>query len=64
MEHAGIESVYCRYMSTAVPAASTVADPHLRTARRVFLGALIYTGALTLFWLVLLVLGPERAPAP
>lgn len=35
---------------------------HLQTARRVFQGALLYTCAITLFWVVVLVLGPERAP--
>jgi hypothetical protein len=38
------------------------AERHLRTARRVFLGSLLYTSALTLFWVVVMVLGPERAP--
>ena len=38
------------------------ADHHLRTARRVFLGALLYTCLITVFWAVVLVLGPERAP--
>jgi hypothetical protein len=37
-------------------------DPHLRTARWVYRGCLAYTIAITLFWIVVLVLGPERAP--
>jgi hypothetical protein len=37
-------------------------DRHLRTARRVFQGSLLYTCAITLFWVVVMVLGPERAP--
>jgi len=38
------------------------ASPRLRTARRVFLGALFYTTAITVFWAVAMVLGPERVP--
>lgn len=34
----------------------------LRTARRVFLGSLAYTSALTLFWAVLLVVRPAHVP--
>ncbi len=34
----------------------------LRTARRVFLGSLLYTAGLTLFWAVLLVVRPEHVP--
>ena len=54
-------------MSAAPPAATasgnpSPADGHLRTARRVFQGALLYTCAITVFWVVVLVLGPERAP--
>jgi hypothetical protein len=46
-----------------VPEHPTLAgDPHLRIARRVFLGCLAYTAAITLFWVVLLVAGPARAP--
>jgi hypothetical protein len=44
------------------PAEPSDRERHLRTARRVFLGSLVYTCALTLFWVVVLVLGPERAP--
>ena len=45
----------------AVPR-SDAAEHHRRTARRVFQGALLWTCALTVFWAVLMVLGPERAP--
>jgi len=38
------------------------AEHHLRTARRVFQGSLLYTCGITLFWAVVMVLGPERAP--
>jgi hypothetical protein len=38
------------------------AEHHLRTARRVFQGALLWTCALTLFWAAMMVLGPEKAP--
>ena len=52
--------------AAAVAATETVppgpADHHLRTARRVFQGALLYTCGLTVFWVVVMVLGPERAP--
>ena len=44
------------------PAAPSSNAHHLRTARRVFQGSLLYTCAITVFWLVVLVLGPERAP--
>ena len=37
-------------------------SPALRTARLVFLGALLYTTAITVFWAVAMVLGPERVP--
>src|SRR5947207_9148479 len=37
-------------------------SPALRTARRVFLGALGYTTAITVFWAVAMVLGPARVP--
>jgi hypothetical protein len=54
-------------MSAAPVAATTSvppspADHHLRTARRVFQGSLLYTCAITVFWAVVLVMGPERAP--
>jgi hypothetical protein len=49
-------------VAVPVPTASSPADHHVRTARRVFLGSLLYTGAITVFWGVVLVLGPERAP--
>jgi hypothetical protein len=38
------------------------ADHHLRTARRVFQASLLWACALTAFWAVVMVLGPERAP--
>jgi hypothetical protein len=44
------------------PAAPSFNEHHLRTARRVFQGALLYTCAITLFWVVVSILGPERAP--
>ena len=53
---------------SAAPIATTAsgtpipADHHLRTARRVFQGALLFTCSMTVFWAVVLVLGPERAP--
>jgi hypothetical protein len=43
-------------------AGAPATDPRLRTARRVFQGSLVYTIAITLVWLVLLALGPERTP--
>lgn len=52
--------------AAAVAAGSSVEPAalasRLRTARRVFLGSLSYTCAMTLFWLIVLALGPERAP--
>jgi dolichol kinase len=53
---------------SAEPVAAPAAPPsgpsahHLRTARRVFQGALLWTCGLTVFWAVVMVLGPERAP--
>jgi dolichol kinase len=44
------------------PAVPAAAEHHLRTARRVFLGSLLYNCAITVFWAVVMVLGPERAP--
>jgi hypothetical protein len=41
---------------------SEAAERHLRTARRVFQASLIWTCGLTVFWAVVMVLGPERAP--
>jgi dolichol kinase len=45
--------------AAAIPAAT---EHHLLTARRVFLGSLLYNCAITVFWAVVMVLGPERAP--
>jgi dolichol kinase len=45
--------------ASPLPAAT---EHHLRTARRVFQGALLWTCGITLFWVVVMVLGPERAP--
>ena len=45
--------------ASPLPAA---AEHHQRTARRVFQGALLWTCAMTVFWVVMMVLGPERAP--
>jgi hypothetical protein len=42
-----------------IPAAT---EHHLRTARRVFQGALLWTCGLTVFWGAMMVLGPEKAP--
>ena len=44
------------------PQLPTPAEHHLRTARRVFLGSLLWTCAITAFWVSMMVLGPERAP--
>jgi dolichol kinase len=44
------------------PPLPAAAEHHLRTARRVFQGALLWTSGLTVFWAVVMVLGPERAP--
>jgi hypothetical protein len=51
-------------MSTAAvpPAPVASAERQGQIARRVFQGALAYTVAMTLFWVVLLVTAPERAP--
>ena len=38
------------------------AADHVRTARRVFQGALVWTSALTVFWGAMMVIGPEKAP--
>ncbi len=47
-------------MSTAL-SSDGVADPRLRIARRVFVGALLYTIALTVLWVAAMIVGPERA---
>src|SRR5262245_11676090 len=44
------------------PVAAILPSPALRTARRVFLGALLSTTAMTLFWAIVMALGPARAP--
>jgi len=48
----------------AIPDATQTAhhEALLRTARRVFLGSLVYTAGLTVLWVVLLVVRPERVP--
>src|ERR1700741_2295597 len=48
------EALHPRYMDTATTreiSATTAAAVRLRTARRIFLGALIFNSALTVFWL-------------
>jgi hypothetical protein len=58
-----VNSLPAEAVSTGVePAEASGADRHLRTARWVFRGALTYTLGITLFWLAMLALGPERAP--
>ena len=49
-------------LAVTEPTAPSSNAHHLRTARRVFQGSLLYTCAITVFWAVVLVLGPERAP--
>jgi len=45
-----------------VTTGETATTRHRATARRIFRGALLYTAALTLFWAVVLLLQPARAP--
>src|SRR5258705_2398639 len=64
---ASFDRVRSRAMSAepiaeAIPVPPGPAEHHLRTARRVFQGALLYNGGITLFWVVVMVLGPEGAP--
>jgi dolichol kinase len=44
------------------PPLPAAAGHHVRTARRVFQASLLWTSGLTVFWVVMMVLGPDRAP--
>jgi hypothetical protein len=51
-----------RPFSFSVTEEPTSRETLLRTARRVFLGALAYTGGLTVLWVALVVVRPQRIP--